>query len=99
VRGQPPGTIEVIEPELGPDLAVGFEAHGLDPVAVLHFARQFGALPRRTLVVGCEPRDLGDPDGDEIHNELSAPVRAAVEAAVELVCSLIDDLRRDRLTT
>ncbi len=97
-RGQPPGTLEVIEPELDPELAVGFEAHGLDPVAVLHFARRFGALPRRTLVVGCEPQDLGDPDGEEIHAELSEPVQAAVDVAVELVCSLIEDLRREEVT-
>lgn len=97
-RGQPAGTLEVIEPELDPDLAVGFEAHGLDPVAVLHFARRLGAPPRRTLVVGCEPQDLGDPDGADIHAELSEPVRAAVDAAVELVCSLIDDLRREGAT-
>jgi hydrogenase maturation protease len=97
-RGQPPGTLEVIEPELDPELAAGFEAHGLDPVAVLHFARRLGALPRRTLVVGCEPQDLGDPDGPEIDAELSEPVQAAVEAAVELVRSLIEDLRRKKVT-
>ena len=96
-HGQPPGTLELIEPELEPDAAVGFEAHGMDPVAVLHFARQFGTLPRRTLVVGCEPQDLGDPDGMDIHAELSAPVQAAVDAAVELVCSLIDDLRQEEV--
>jgi hydrogenase maturation protease len=94
-RGQPAGTLEVIEPELDPDLAVPFDAHGIDAFAVLHFARRFGALPRRTLVVGCEPLDLGDPDGDDIHAELSEPVRMAVHAAVELVHSLIEDLRRE----
>lgn len=96
-RGQPPGTLELIEPELDLDAAAGFEAHGMDPVAVLRFARQLGALPRRTLVVGCEPQDLGDPDGAGVHAELSAPVQAAVDAAVELVCSLIDDLRQEEV--
>jgi hydrogenase maturation protease len=98
-RGQSPGTLEVVEPELDPDLAVGFDAHGLDPVAVLHFARRFGDLPRRTLVIGCEPQHLGDADGPDIDAELSAPVQAAVDSAVELVCSLIDDLRREEEVT
>lgn len=95
-RGQPPGTLEVIEPELDPDAAVGLQAHGPDPVAVLHFASRLGPLPRRTLVVGCEPQDLGDPAGEDVHDGLSEPVQAALDDAVELVCSLIENLRRER---
>ena len=91
-RGQPPGTIEVIEPDLEPDVFVGFEAHGMDPVGVLYFARQFGSLPEVVRVVGCEPQTVGDPEGQEIVAELSAPVRAAVDAAIPLIESLVAEL-------
>src|SRR3954470_3102987 len=56
-RGEPPGTLYVIEPEL-PGEEAGLDAHGMDPVKVLALARMLsrppGAAPR-TLVVGCEP--------------------------------------------
>jgi hydrogenase maturation protease len=98
-RGQPPGTVEVIEPDFDPDLFVGFEAHGMDPVSVLQFAGQFGQLPQRTLIVGCEPHLVLDPEGDELLDELSAPVAAAVERAVavieELLPGLADPPRND----
>lgn len=91
-RGQPPGTIEVLEPELERDLFVGFEAHGMDPVQVLHFARQFGPLPEVLRVVGCEPQTVGDAEDHDIVAELSAPVRAAVDAAIPLIESLVAEL-------
>ncbi|HZU39474.1 MAG TPA: hydrogenase maturation protease [Solirubrobacteraceae bacterium] len=91
-RGQPPGTLEVIEPEPPEDDYAGLQGHGLDPVAVLAVARRFGALPERVLVVGCEPATIGDPDGEDIQAELSPPVLAAVEAAVTLVEGLIGEL-------
>ncbi|MEA2319731.1 MAG: hydrogenase maturation protease, partial [Solirubrobacteraceae bacterium] len=56
-RGEAPGTLYVIEPDLGEELdGVGFDAHGMDPLKVLALARTLGAsaLPR-VLVVGCEP--------------------------------------------
>ncbi|HWC25575.1 MAG TPA: hydrogenase maturation protease [Solirubrobacteraceae bacterium] len=91
-RGQPPGTIEVLEPELDPDVFVGFEAHGMDPVGVLQFARQFGPVPDLLRVVGCEPQVVGDPEGQDVVAELSAPVRAAVDAAVPLIQRLVEEL-------
>ena len=91
-RGQPPGTIELIEPEIDPDVFVGFQAHGMDPVSVLQFAQQFGPLPERTLVVGCEPHTVGDPDGDEVLGELTPVVQAAVGEAVAMICTLLDEL-------
>jgi hydrogenase maturation protease len=91
-RGQPPGTLEVIQPDVEEDLFVGFVAHGMNPVAVLQFARQFGPLPERVLVVGCEPLTVGDPDGAEIHAGLTPPVAAAVDSAVGLVERLVAEL-------
>lgn len=89
--GQAPGTIEVIEPEIDPNLFSGFEGHGLDPVGVLHFAQNFGSLPARTLVVACEPAELGDPEGQDVHAQLSAPVAAAVDTTIDLVVELIEE--------
>lgn len=91
-RGQPPGTLEVIEPEIDPTVFVDFQAHGMNPVAVLQLAAQFGPLPTRTLVVGCEPQTLGNPDGPDLLEGLSDPVRHAVDPAVALVCELLEEL-------
>ncbi len=95
-RGQPPGTIEVIEPVLDEDVDVPVQAHGMDPVRVLMLARQLGRLPGRTLVVGCEPQTVVDPDvSDAVVAELSPPVRASVERAVAVVESLLEELGRE----
>jgi hydrogenase maturation protease len=89
-RGRAPGSLEVIEPVLDEELFVGFEAHRMDPVAVLHFARQFGVLPRRTLIVACEPDRILDPDDDELLDELSPAVADAVPRAAEAVLELVN---------
>jgi hydrogenase maturation protease len=92
-RGQPPGTVELIEPELEEGAALALQGHGMDPVAVLMFARRIGRLPERTLVVGCEPDSVVDPESqDELAMELSPAVRAAVDPTVRLVESLLRDL-------
>jgi hydrogenase maturation protease len=93
-RGQAPGTLYVIEPELPEEETVP-DAHGMDPVAVLALARAMGRTPGRTLVVGCEPATCMDPDGDEIVAALSEPVRAALDEAVRLVESLLTDLTKE----
>jgi hydrogenase maturation protease len=91
-RGEAPGTLYVIEPEL--DAAdVAPEAHGMDPVTVLALARSLGGTPPRTLVLGCEPRTRMTED-DEIDAELTEPVRAALDEAERLFASLLDDLMR-----
>jgi hydrogenase maturation protease len=90
--GDEPGTVAVLEPELDGGENVEIETHGMDPARVLRLARELGAVPRRTLVVGCEPARVVPPDGDEVLVELSAPVRAAVVTASELVRSLVDEL-------
>jgi hydrogenase maturation protease len=95
-RGEPPGTLYVIEAELGDDGAVAPDAHGMDPVKVLALARALGDELPRVLVVGCEPATRMSDDDDEVVAELSEPVRAAVDGAVHLVESLIDDLHAER---
>lgn len=92
-RGDPPGTLYVIEPALSGDDVVP-EAHGMDPVKVLALARALGERLPRTLVVGCEPQTRMSPDDEEIVAALSEPVRAALDEAERLVDSLLDDLTK-----
>jgi hydrogenase maturation protease len=90
-RGEPPGTLSVIEPELEEGEAT-IDAHGMDPVKVLSLARQVGSVPERILVVGCEPGVRMTGDEGEVVGELSEPVRAAIDDAVGLVESVIREL-------
>jgi hydrogenase maturation protease len=92
-RGEPPGTLSVIEPELeNGDGPVTLDAHGMDPVKVLALARQVGSVPERILVVGCEPAVRMTGEEEEVVGELSEPVRAAIDDAVELVESVVGEL-------
>jgi hydrogenase maturation protease len=91
-RGGEPGTVYLIEPEIEDDGEVSLDTHGMDPVRVIKLSRALGAIPTRTLVVGCEPQVvLGGEDYDEMVMELSEPVRAAVAEAVRLVESLVEE--------
>jgi hydrogenase maturation protease len=92
-RGEPPGTLFVIEhdprDEAG-DGAGALDPHGMDPLRVLALARVLGAVPPRVLVVGCEPAVVLSPEDERLAMELSPPVREAARRAVELVESLIE---------
>jgi hydrogenase maturation protease len=90
-RGEPPGTLSVIEPRLE-DGEVTLDAHGMDPVKVLSLARQVGSVPERILIVGCEPAVRMTGDEEDMVGELSDPVRAAIGGAVELVESVVGEL-------
>jgi hydrogenase maturation protease len=93
LRGQEPGTVYLIEPEIEEDGAVSLDTHGMDPVKVIQLSRALGARPTRTLVVGCEPQVIvSGEDYDDMLMELSEPVRAAVEEAVKLVESLVEEI-------
>jgi len=89
-RGEAPGTLSVIEPELDLDEVV-LDTHGMDPLRVIALARALGGIPPRVLVVACEPETVvhGEHD-EELVGELSAPVRAAVDEAATLVCSVVE---------
>ena len=99
-RGEPPGTLYVIEPEWEAGDEAGsarmspFEAHAIDPVRVLRLVLALGGHPRRVLLVGCEPTPL-DPDDDPPMG-LSVPVESALDEAVLLVESLIAQVREGR---
>lgn len=92
-RGDAPGTLYVIEPDLddveasrGPVV----DTHGMNPMKVLGMVKAMGGRPRRVLLVGCEPATFGPED--EGFMGLSEPVQAAVDGAVRLVESLVADL-------
>ena len=88
-RGEAPGTLYVIEPELnGPASAdTAINPHGMDPVRVLSLAASMGTISAPVLVVGCEPHDFGD----ELEGRmgLSSPVQAAVEEASDMILDLV----------
>lgn len=92
-RGEPPGTLFLIEPEIAPDAEASLEAHGMDPVKVLALARALGAPPVRTFLVACEPgRVLSGEADEDLLAELSAPVQAAVDGAMQMIESLLADI-------
>jgi len=86
--GTEPGELTVLE--VGPDdLGSGaFDAHAMSPVAVLASLGVLGGELPRTVVVGCQPLDVGEGIG------LTPAVSAAVDAAVVVVERLVDDLLR-----
>jgi hydrogenase maturation protease len=91
-RGERPGTVYLLEPEIEEDGEVSLDTHGMDPVKVIKLSRALGARPTRTLVVGCEPQVVvSGEDYDDMLMELSEPVRAAVEEAAELVETLVKE--------
>ncbi|HYI36681.1 MAG TPA: hydrogenase maturation protease [Thermoleophilaceae bacterium] len=93
-RGEPPGTLFVIEPDLdGADEApVALDAHGMDPVKVIALAGQLGEAPKRILVLGCEPQVRMTGEEEEVVGELSPPVSAALDEAVRMVEELVTEL-------
>ena len=95
-RGERPGTVYLIEPEIDEDGEVMLDTHGMDPVKVIKLSRALGARPTRTLVVGCEPQVVvSGEDYDDMLMELSEPVRAGVEEAVRLVESLVEGIDKE----
>jgi hydrogenase maturation protease len=96
-RGRPPGTLYVIEPDLGDldHLGRAVDAHGMDPVMVLGLARALGGALPRVLVVGCEPQTVMRGDEEDVVAAISEPVRAALDEGVRLVESLLEDLTKD----
>lgn len=100
-RGETPGTLTVLEPDLaewvelgaGDDPEAAVETHAMDPVKVLRLARTMGGLAgtsTRVLVVGCEPAEYGEDEHGNIG--LSVPVAAVVEDAITMVESLVETL-------
>jgi len=96
-RGEAPGTLYVIEPDLAaleqPGQTQGFvETHGMHPMNVLRMAKGMNAQLKRVFVVGCEPASLG---GEEGEMGLSGAVEASLDQAVETVRSLVAQSLRE----
>jgi len=86
----PPGTLYLIEPDLGPprdgvDPLAGalLDAHDLTPGGVMELVPVLGGSVARILVVGCQPGSLDDGIG------LTDEVRAAVTPAAEMVRDVV----------
>jgi hydrogenase maturation protease len=93
-RGQQPGTLYVIEPDLE-DIEMTIDAHGMDPVKVLALARTLGEEPLpRTLVVGCEPQTRMSAEDEHIVAELTEPLRASLDEGVAIVEELLREMTR-----
>jgi hydrogenase maturation protease len=99
-RGGPPGTLYLIELDVaGIDNESGveagraaMEAHSMDPVKVLAFARSLGAQSIHTVLVGCEPVPSNESEElADILMGLSEPVRASIDEAVKMIDSLVDE--------
>ena len=95
-RGEAPGTVYLIEPEIEDDGMATMDTHGMDPVKVIKLSRALGAPETRLLVVGCEPKVvLTGEDYDDMLMELSEPVETGVDEAVKMIESLVDRICRE----
>jgi hydrogenase maturation protease len=86
-RGADPGTLYVVEPELSDQAPRStLDAHAMTPEKVLELVKSLGGEVPRTLVLGCEPAQLGDEEGSI---GLSDPVEASLEEASKEVDRLV----------
>jgi hydrogenase maturation protease len=91
-RGEAPGTLYVVEPNLAgigspASAETAINPHGMDPVRVLSLAASMGTISAQVLILGCEPHDFGD----ELEGRmgLSTPVQAAIEEASTMIEELV----------
>ncbi|RPJ67743.1 MAG: hydrogenase maturation protease [Acidobacteria bacterium] len=85
-RGGPPGTVYLIEPDLGRLSEEEWgqaDAHAMRPEAVFAWLSRLGAAPGRLLLVGCEPERLDEEQG------LSSRVAEAVDRAIDLILDVV----------
>lgn len=86
-RGSP-GTVELLQ--IGPEhvgRGGGVDAHGMDPATVLAtLAALGGALPSRTLLVGCQVSETGEGMG--LTPAIAAAVSEGVRAVLDCVAGL-----------
>lgn len=97
-RGKRPGTVMVIEPEIETTDGLSFQEkmdyladmHYTKPSKALMLAQALNILPRRSLLVACQPEDA-----ERYGEGLSDAVEVAVGIAVQEICKLIDELRAE----
>jgi hydrogenase maturation protease len=101
-RGEPPGTVMVIDADPDSDTHdespaaasdhEAFQGHAMTPAAVFRLVRTLGGEPGRVLVIGCEPESFGEPGVGRmgLSDTAERAVPAAVAAVLEVVHSLVD---------
>lgn len=84
-RGEQPGTLLTIELDTEPADTDGqfLDGHGMQPDAVMRMVALLGGTMGRTLLIGCEPADLGE------HMGLSDAVAGAVPHAHAALARLV----------
>jgi hydrogenase maturation protease len=89
-RNEAPGTLVLLESDLGDPGAVGMDLnpHGMDPLRVLNLAASLGPITAHILVLGCEPKDFGDDL--EGRMGLSPQVQAVIEQASSMIEELVE---------
>jgi hydrogenase maturation protease len=95
-RGEPPGTIYLIQPAVDGQQKAGegiADAHDLDVVSVLQMARSLGGDMAEIYLIGCEPATLESEDGQL---GLSEAVGAAVPKAIEMIQTLLRSLLSEK---
>jgi hydrogenase maturation protease len=90
-RPGPAAAGELVVMEIGPDDVGGgeFDAHGMDPVAVLATLPDIGGQLPPTYLVGCRPAELAEGIG--LTPAVQNAVPAAADAVRRVVHQLIDD--------
>ena len=88
-RGQPPGTLYLIEVDTSAVPEALGDAHGITVSTVLATLRALGGTPPRTRLVGCEPAFVGAA------MELSPVVAASVPRALAMVREAMREEHRD----
>ena len=97
-HGREPGTVMIIEPEVGdvddmPQLERWdflSDMHYTKPESAFMLAKALDVLPPRFLLVGCQPLQT-----EELEVGLSRVVAAAVDVAVDEVRRLLDELHKE----
>jgi hydrogenase maturation protease len=91
-RGQAPGTVYLIEPDLSRigHAEVNAKGASTNPASVAQIAESLGGQVGRLLVVGCEPaRDVRNEDA---RIGLTNVVRQAIPRVIELIRAVVNDL-------
>jgi len=83
-RGAEPGTVFVLEPEVGEGVHVP-DVHLANPDRVLSMAKTMGYLPDRVRIIGCQPLDI-----EEMCQGLSPVVQRALPYAVQKIEEIVD---------
>ena len=86
-RGNPPGTLYLMEPGADSKGPPGIETHGMVPSQVFRAVRSMGGTLKNVCIVACEPETFGDPGSGAMG--LSGSVEAAVEGAIGMIESLL----------